>query len=314
MFARYSGPRIFADQSALQKGNWWQVIHMAQSFAPTDNVTPELVKEIAERFLQHPSFRGYQVVYAVHINKDHLHAHFVINTVNYETGLKWQQTKDDLAALKAYSDELCKEYGLSVIEKGIKRRESRGKFRVRKKQKSYIYEASLAVKVAVAHADSRGRFFANMKAMGYKVDWYAGLKDIMITVPTGQKISAKSLYPYGQITAENLDKIFAGTVLTKRDEKDFIKLLNRLDDLAGKCDAEDIMPLSYLQDLEHKRAEQMEMAVTASELLFEIALAPEDTDHSKSFQGGEKRSVGSLKDHLAEMKKGRGIDYEHDHV
>lgn len=302
-------------KALFRKESGRQIIHMAQSFAPTDNVTPELVKEIAERFLQHPSFKGYQVVYAVHTNKSHLHTHFVINTVNYETGLKWQQTKDDLAALKAYSDELCKEYGLSVIEKGVKRRESRGKYRVRAKQKSYLHEASLAMTVAVAHADSRGRFFANMKAMGYKVDWYSGLKDIMITVPTGQKVVAKSLTPYGQFTEENLDKIFGETILTKKDEKDFIKLLNKLDRLANNCSAEDMMPLSYLQNLEIKQAEQIEMVVTASELFLEIAFEPEDKSGNNHFaRGGGKRSVGDIKDRLAEMKKGRGLDFEHDSV
>ncbi len=298
-------------KALYRKESGRQVIHMAQSFAPTDNVTPELVKEIAERFLQHPSFKGYQITYAVHTNKAHLHTHFVINTVNYETGKKWQQTKEDLAALKAYSDELCQEYGLAVIEKGIKRRESRGKYRVKSQQKSYLHEASLAMKVAIAHADSRGRFFANMKALGYKVDWYAGAKGIMLTVPTGQRVSAASLFPYGQFTAKNLDELFLGAALTKRDEKDFMKLLNKLDSLKAKCEQEGMLPLSYLQNEEKRQTEQMEMIVTASELFLEVALAPENDDIHKTdiSRRGRKRTVSQIKDYLAELKKGRGLEF-----
>ena len=75
------------------------------------------------------------------------------------------------------------------------------------------------------------------------------------------------------------------------------------------------MPLSYLQNLEIKQAEQIEMVVTASELFWEIAFESEDKSGNNHFaKGGGKRSVGDIKDRLAEMKKGRGLDFEHDSV
>ena len=62
------------------------IIHFSQNFSPEDEVSPEMASEIAEKLLKHPMFRGYQAVYAVHLDTGKLHTHFVIDSVNKETG------------------------------------------------------------------------------------------------------------------------------------------------------------------------------------------------------------------------------------
>lgn len=288
-----------------------QVIHMTQSFAPTDNVTPALVMEIAERFLQHESFKGFQVAYAVHTNKAHLHTHFVINTVNYETGRKWQQTKEELASLKAYSDEICKEYGLSVISKGQERQMSRGAYRSARRSKSYIYETTLAVKVALSHADTKTSFFNNMKALGYRVEWLTGKPDIVFTTPDGYKVYNKSLYPRGSFTKESMEKILGENKIGEREKQDFDKLLKKLVKLQKECQDLDKLPLSLLREKELRQAEQEETIVMASELFLEIALEDHSGQNDAAGSGGGGsgiRSLAGIKDYLAESKKGRGME------
>ena len=64
-------------------------MHYIQSFKPGE-VTPELAKQIADEFVKQKNFQGFQISYAVHTDKDHIHTHFILNTVNVEDGHKWQ--------------------------------------------------------------------------------------------------------------------------------------------------------------------------------------------------------------------------------
>lgn len=92
-----------------------QHIHFTQSFHGNE-ASPDLAFHIAQRLLEHPVFKGFQVVAATHTDTDNIHNHFVINTVNMETGKKWKLSEEELQELKDYSDELCDEYSLEVID------------------------------------------------------------------------------------------------------------------------------------------------------------------------------------------------------
>lgn len=96
--------------------------HIIQSFAP-DEVTPEqalqIGEELCDRFLQ----GNYQYVLAVHNDKDHLHCHIIFNNTNLYNGLSFtyehnqgKVSERSWAQLRAISDEICKEHGISVIE------------------------------------------------------------------------------------------------------------------------------------------------------------------------------------------------------
>ncbi len=129
------------------KNDGIQCIHFIQSFSTNDHITTEIAKQIADRLVQFPQFRGFQIVYATHIDKEHLHTHFIINSVNSETGKKWHQTSNELQGLKDYSDKICLEFGLSIIDENQKAKghKSSGEYRTAKDGKSYKYELFLAV-------------------------------------------------------------------------------------------------------------------------------------------------------------------------
>ncbi|TYQ17833.1 UNVERIFIED_CONTAM: hypothetical protein Cloal_0205 [Acetivibrio alkalicellulosi] len=181
-----------------------QFIHFTQSFSPKDKVTPDMIIKIADKLLEHECFKDFQVVYATHIDKEHLHTHFIINSVSFNTGKKWQLSKENLANLKEYSDELCREYGLIIVD-GIKdNRKNRGEYRSKEKNQSFKYELFLAVKKCKWLSVSKEDFIDNMQKLGYKVDWRDDRKYITFTTPEGKKCRNNKLYPKEQFTKESL--------------------------------------------------------------------------------------------------------------
>ena len=91
--------------------------HGYQSFAPGE-ATPEIAHEIGVKLAQRLWGERYQVLIATHLDhKNHLHNHFVINTVSFVDGKKYYRSEDDYRRMRETSDTLCREYGLSVIEK-----------------------------------------------------------------------------------------------------------------------------------------------------------------------------------------------------
>lgn len=90
--------------------------HGYQSFAPGE-ATPEIAHKIGVELAQRLWGNRYQVVVATHLDKaNHLHNHFVLNTVSFIDGKKYFRSAKDYHELQATSDALCREYGLSVIE------------------------------------------------------------------------------------------------------------------------------------------------------------------------------------------------------
>lgn len=92
------------------------VYHGYQSFAPGE-CTPELAHEIGVKLARQLWGDRYQVLVATHLDRgNHLHSHFVINTVSFVDGKKFYRSGRDYRAMREASDALCREYGLSVLE------------------------------------------------------------------------------------------------------------------------------------------------------------------------------------------------------
>lgn len=90
--------------------------HGYQSFAPGE-ATPEIAHEIGLRLAKKLWGEKYQVLVATHLDREnHLHNHFVLNTVSFVDGIKFYRSEKDYYDMQKESDRLCREYGLSVIE------------------------------------------------------------------------------------------------------------------------------------------------------------------------------------------------------
>lgn len=91
-------------------------VHICQSFSPDDNVTPEAAHEIGIELINR-CFPDYQVVMATHNDRDHLHNHFIINSVSFLDKKKLPDNMKMINQVRKVSDELCYLHNLSVIEK-----------------------------------------------------------------------------------------------------------------------------------------------------------------------------------------------------
>ncbi len=199
---------FYMTKSEYSKLSGRQYIHFTQSFAPYDKVTPEMVKQIADELVQMEQFKGFQIAYAVHTDRDHLHTHFVVNTVNKETGKKWKQSAEQLQMMKDYSDEICKKYGLIITQGKTGNHVNRGEYRTKEKGHSWKYELYLAVKKVKWISRSKEDFIENMNKLGYQVEWSNTRKYITFTNVEGKKCRNRKLYPPEHFTKEALLKAF----------------------------------------------------------------------------------------------------------
>lgn len=189
-----------------------QAMHLVQSFKKGE-VTPELVKQIADEFVTHNEFNGFQIAYAVHIDKAHIHTHFVINTINYEDGYSWHKGREIIPALQKWNDELCRKYNSLSITQKNKEHVKESERRAIQEGRSWKAETLHAGLECRKVAKSREEYIQLMEKFGYKVRWVDSRKDISYTTPNGKKVNSDKLgYPkrgYTPLTKGALEKQFA---------------------------------------------------------------------------------------------------------
>ena len=91
--------------------------HGYQSFKENE-VTPDIAHEIGVKFAEE-MFKDYEVVVSTHQNTNHIHNHFILNSVSFKTEKKYNNNRPNLSKLGQISDAICSEYGLSVLDEDI---------------------------------------------------------------------------------------------------------------------------------------------------------------------------------------------------
>ena len=179
--------------------------HFVQSFPPTEQITPQQAHELAKEFVEScPLFEGFEVLYSTHVDREHVHTHFVVNSVSFIDGHKFQMSKKDLEDMKILNNRLCMEHGLSVLEIG-KKKTDRGiisydmsKYQFLKKAqegkvKSYVQDCAVAVYDSMSESSSKDEFISAMNQRGYTVNWSDTHKYIVFTNGEGQKVRDRNL-------------------------------------------------------------------------------------------------------------------------
>lgn len=168
--AEYAARRMLKTKQQYRQTNGVQYYHLIQSFKPGE-ITPELALEIAKEFAEE-HLAGYQAVIGVHVDKEHIHAHTIFNSVNADTGEKYHSNaRSYYQQIRAISDRLCREHGLSVIMEGkadravsyiewLRQRSGQPTFRA-------MLEADL--REAIEDANDMGHFFLIMEHKGYEI-------------------------------------------------------------------------------------------------------------------------------------------------
>lgn len=170
--------------------------HFVHSYHEDEHITPEQAhKNAIELAKGTEAWKGHEVLIATHIDRGHIHTHFIVNSVNFEDGHKLQWSKADLQNLKDRCNEQSRQQGLHVPEKGKtfsgeEREETvawnKETYNLLKQAekgevKSYVQDTALAVMDCRETATSREDFIDQMKARGYGVDWQDNHKYITFT-------------------------------------------------------------------------------------------------------------------------------------
>lgn len=144
--------------------------HGYQSFKEGE-VIPEIAHEIGVRLAEAMWGDRFQVVVSTHLNTDNIHNHFVINSVSFKDGYKYYSNLSNTALLRKTSDEICEEYGLSVLEeKTCKSGINFENFYKKSMKESEYYKFTKEdIDYAIEHSWTYQEFIKKLKDMGYEV-------------------------------------------------------------------------------------------------------------------------------------------------
>ena len=167
----------------------------AQSFSPTEKLTPEQAHEISMEFAE-KAWPGQEILVATHCDASHIHTHFVINSVSFESGKKLRQSPSTLRQLRALSDEICLAHGLSVLtpyENGGRRISNR-EYRARMRGNSWKQKLTEDIDKSMEYSGSRDEFVRAMSILGYRMTWTDERKYLTFHCPNGRSCRDKSLF------------------------------------------------------------------------------------------------------------------------
>jgi len=154
-----------------QKTDGVTAYHIIQSFAEGE-VDAKTAHEIGVKLAEEMFGDRFEVVVATHLNTNHIHNHLIVNSVSFVDGKKYEGTRTNYYRLRDISDNLCREYGLSVI--GVPRQGQTmtyNEWRDRKNGKSTIRDnIRETIDVAIRGSVNHKQFLRAMNQMGYIID------------------------------------------------------------------------------------------------------------------------------------------------
>ena len=168
--------------------------HMVQSFPKGAEVDPRQAHEAARRLAEY--FEGCEVLVCTHVDREHIHSHCVINSVNFETGKKLHMAKEQLQELMRRNDAICLEMGLPVFEPTTQqaRGMSGAEYHTALKGQSWKLRLMNTIDECMKYATDKDAFVSLMASEGYAVRWESGRKYITYTTPDGMKCRDNKLH------------------------------------------------------------------------------------------------------------------------
>ena len=208
MLTAITGPYRFEEintdnvyETFLMEKKMWRktegrmLTHSILSFHKDELITPSEVLEFAIKLCQ-KNYEGYQVLIAIHEDKDHLHSHMLINSVSYVNGLKLRETREDLRQLKATTNEMCAERQLTIAEKNknfegqcITKQSiwNQNKYHAVRKKDSFFMHCYQNIIEAKKIAQSKEEFMCLMEKEGWNVQWDEKRKHILFQNKDGSR-------------------------------------------------------------------------------------------------------------------------------
>jgi hypothetical protein len=161
--------------------------HIIQSFRPGE-ISSDDAHDIGIEFAK--EFKEHQVLVATHKDKEHIHNHFVINSVSFADGKKLHTSKSDLRLLKERNNDICRERGLSTIDKPFgKFFYSMGEYKLAEKGES-LWKEQLRGAIDEAKANTKDLLgFSNYLKDYFNIDIKLQEKNVSYKHPDKQKFT-----------------------------------------------------------------------------------------------------------------------------
>ena len=168
--------------------------HMVQSFPKGAAIDPRQAHEAARRLAEY--FDGCEVLVCTHVDREHIHSHCVINSVNFDTGKKLHMAKEQLQELMRRNDMICQEMGLPVFEPTAQqaRGMSGAEYHTALKGQSWKLRLMNTIDECMKYATDKDAFVSLMAAEGYAVCWESSRKYITYTTPEGMRCRDSKLH------------------------------------------------------------------------------------------------------------------------
>ena len=169
--------------------------HMVQSFPKGADVDPRTAHEAARRLAEY--FEGCEVLACTHVDREHIHSHCIINSVNFETGKKVHMADEQIQELRVRNDQICEELRLPKFQKD-EQRQSRGmsnaEYYAADRGESWKFELMRVIDECMRCAGNREEFLALLRSEGYDATWTDSRKNITYTTPDGRKCRDNKLH------------------------------------------------------------------------------------------------------------------------
>ena len=169
--------------------------YMVQSFPKGADIDPCAAHEAARRLAGY--FEGCEVLVCTHTDREHIHSHCIINSVNFETGKKVHMADKQIQELRVRNDQICEELGLPKFQKD-KQRQSRGmsnaEYYTASKGESWKFELMRVIDECMRCAGNREEFLILLRSEGYDATWTDSRKNITYTTPEGRKCRDSKLH------------------------------------------------------------------------------------------------------------------------
>ena len=169
--------------------------HMVQSFPKGANIDPRAAHEAAHRLAGY--FDGCEVLVCTHIDREHIHSHCIINSVNFETGRKVHMADEQIQELRIRNDQICEELGVPKFQRDGQR-QSRGmsnaEYYTADRGESWKFELMRVIDECMRCAGNREEFLVLLRSEGYNATWTDGRKNITYTTPDGRKCRDSKLH------------------------------------------------------------------------------------------------------------------------
>ena len=178
------------------KDNGQMYFHFVLSFPDSEKITPKQCHEYAMDFAKR-KWDSFEVVACTHSDNDHIHTHFIINSVSFENGKRFHSDQKLIHDLHELNDRMCLQYGYRVTIRRPKEERVRAirpsEYHSAMKGQSWKMELRIAIDEAMKYATSRKHFIEIMNGENYFVRWEKDRKSITYTCPNGMKCRGEKL-------------------------------------------------------------------------------------------------------------------------